>query len=875
MILKKIISAAAVIPLCISCYNAQVFSESIQPTLLDASKFTVMDENLVHLGASYLNDASVLFDEQDKVPESPSNTAVDKTVFEETDKSTNWKPNHQADYGEDSFYIDLGANYIITGICYLDTNGVNEWKVENGEPFQWNEILSFSTDSYMSWQGKSIESSSPTRYLRFSTACGDSGVSELAIYGYKASELSDEQRSKTAAKPSEQSKTNLSSGGRVGFNAFIDDPVASIFAAGNVREYHNLNWLFDTDGKIKFTQDTWGDMDSFYSTMKDQNISIIPCFQGGSSYIYGDSDYPEIAVPKGADTLDPKSYTLHAQAMYQVAARYGSNPNVDPNTLNAAAPKEAAAGLGLLSALENCNEPNKSWSGKANYYTPYELAAMCSADYDGHEGTIPNAGVKNADPDFKLAMGGLVGTSTMLEYLSEMKLWFDYNRTDGKFAVDIINVHIGPDTYNPESSDFANKIRSLQNWIDKNAPGTELWISEYDVSMSDCVTEGVDNHNNETYQLKYAQRLTRTCLIALKNNTDRITKFQLRDEQSGVYADAGLVTYKGQWNKKTAWYHISCMTSVLENADFCEDISHDEVSIYRFKDRTTNEIIDCVWSPTNEDKIISGFSLSAEDSSYAYLTVPSRYAEGTESELKITNGKIFIDVTETPVYIKYSASKKNIINGKGYYIRPSDICLSKNKETEVCDLSSAPSDTTLDQFYRMFDEPAAMPEFIYGDTSELPQPATNVNKSNITCFVDLGETYRITGFGIYDTFGTGSFSVYDANTDALLWSSNMGGYMYRNISMIAESAPTNKLKIVKGGGDLNEFAIYGYAVSDAVIGDVNDDGEFNVADAVMMQKWLLRSGDLTDWKAGDLCQDNIINVFDLCLMKKLLINGVI
>ena len=71
------------------------------------------------------------------------------------------------------------------------------------------------------------------------------------------------------------------------------------------------------------------------------------------------------------------------------------------------------------------------------------------------------------------------------------------------------------------------------------------------------------------------------------------------------------------------------------------------------------------------------------------------------------------------------------------------------------------------------------------------------------------------------------------------------------------------------------FAIYGYAVSDAVIGDVNDDGEFNVADAVMMQKWLLRSGDLTDWKAGDLCQDNIINVFDLCLMKKLLINGVI
>ena len=59
---------------------------------------------------------------------------------------------------------------------------------------------------------------------------------------------------------------------------------------------------------------------------------------------------------------------------------------------------------------------------------------MCSADYDGHEGTIPDAGVKNADKNFRLAMGGLVGNSTMLDYLTEMKLWFDYNRSDGKFT---------------------------------------------------------------------------------------------------------------------------------------------------------------------------------------------------------------------------------------------------------------------------------------------------------------------------------------------------------------------------------------------------------------------------------------------------------
>lgn len=62
------------------------------------------------------------------------------------------------------------------------------------------------------------------------------------------------------------------------------------------------------------------------------------------------------------------------------------------------------------------------------------------------------------------------------------------------------------------------------------------------------------------------------------------------------------------------------------------------------------------------------------------------------------------------------------------------------------------------------------------------------------------------------------------------------------------------------------------AIDKTVDGDVNADGVFNVVDVVIMQKWLLCSGDLTDWQAGDLCEDEIINVFDLCLMKRMLLN---
>lgn len=53
-------------------------------------------------------------------------------------------------------------------------------------------------------------------------------------------------------------------------------------------------------------------------------------------------------------------------------------------------------------------------------------------------------------------------------------------------------------------------------------------------------------------------------------------------------------------------------------------------------------------------------------------------------------------------------------------------------------------------------------------------------------------------------------------------------------------------------------------------GDVNADRSFSVADAVMMQKYLICEGNLTNIQAGDLSKDNVINVFDLCLMKSML-----
>lgn len=73
--------------------------------------------------------------------------------------------------------------------------------------------------------------------------------------------------------------------------------------------------------------------------------------------------------------------------------------------------------------------------------------------------------------------------------------------------------------------------------------------------------------------------------------------------------------------------------------------------------------------------------------------------------------------------------------------------------------------------------------------------------------------------------------------------------------------------------DLNaQFKAY---TSQSTPSDINADGEFNISDVVLLQKWLLAVPDthLADWKAGNFCDDDRLDVFDLCLMKRELLSS--
>lgn len=113
-----------------------------------------------------------------------------------------------------------------------------------------------------------------------------------------------------------------------------------------------------------------------------------------------------------------------------------------------------------------------------------------------------------------------------------------------------------------------------------------------------------------------------------------------------------------------------------------------------------------------------------------------------------------------------------------------------------------------------------------------------------------------------------------------------------NINWLLINTGTNEDNLTVVDNDLDENTTYYYKVvyinryyniesqivsviteNNTIIGDCNNDGQFSVADILMLQKWLLNDEtELTNWQSADLDENGMIDVFDLCLMKQELIN---
>ena len=130
------------------------------------------------------------------------------------------------------------------------------------------------------------------------------------------------------------------------------------------------------------------------------------------------------------------------------------------------------------------------------------------------------------------------------------------------------------------------------------------------------------------------------------------------------------------------------------------------------------------------------------------------------------------------------------------------------------------------------------------------------------------------------------------STDAIIVFENPNTYIPMENDTICSSGTMSEHGGMYIGTEKFDGIIYGYANSTAksyaaefgcrfspidaesmVEGDINLDGECDVADVILLQKWLLAvpNTHLPYWQAADLCKDGKLNVFDLFLMKRMLL----
>jgi len=372
-------------------------------------------------------------------------------------------------------------------------------------------------------------------------------------------------------------------------------------------------------------------------------------------------------------TLIPTNYYVHADHAYQTAARYGRT-KVNANLIKVSNTNAPLSGTNLLKYIELWNEPDPWWNTDLQYFEPYEFAAMLSADYDGHEGAMPNTvGILNADPTMKVVMGGLAGLK--LDYVRTIYYWALYNRNDKTFPAHVVNMHhycnnapapMQPSTsgISPEQDNLKEQLLALRSWLNIYLPGVEFWLSEFGWDTNQASPQRAPAIGPYTGEEVQAQWIVRAYLAIAAAGLDRAHQFWLEDitESGGTYGSSGMIWADGV--PKVVWYYVYTMKNRMGNMAFQKDLSDgaNNVSIYKFFTPGGNEVSYVLWSPTSQARVVNNYMMKVEESVSTVLQVTLQNAtiNGVETTLKVSGNAVVIPtVSEIPLFIITSTNDKN------------------------------------------------------------------------------------------------------------------------------------------------------------------------------------------------------------------------
>lgn len=380
---------------------------------------------------------------------------------------------------------------------------------------------------------------SNVRYFRIAWVRGEGRITGLVLYGNLS-----EKYDITGIKFKRNVPTRTFSE-KMGINCFLQEGHPEYIAkvASTARLFTDGNWVMsDVDGFVNPGPIGWNstpddivlqlegsrmwNFDAKLQQWKDLGMMNLFCITNEFPYMRDATVTPNPIEAKPIDpqlnnrditvTTNPQSYKHYARIAYNLAARYGKNPNADTQYIQLNASDSPKRGLDLVQYYTAGNERDANWADEDRFNTASEIAARMSAFYDGHKGALgPGFGLKAADPDAKLTLSAIYYCSTV-GYTHETLKWWDLHRGYRDYPIAAFDLHL----YNTHEDEINAPMyssipryalppekeqywRQMPKWIefrDTYAPNQEFWITEI----------GYDEQNGGTNAPNYPTQFERS-----------------------------------------------------------------------------------------------------------------------------------------------------------------------------------------------------------------------------------------------------------------------------------------------------------------------------------------------------------------------------
>lgn len=453
-----------------------------------------------------------------------------------------------------------------------------------------------------------------------------------------------------------------------------------------VRHYMDWDKIEETENVYSFDPTTNGgwNYDRVYQRSKMEGIFILACLQNvpawiSKTYPKGQQDRDVVPLKYGANREDPKSYKEMSRAIFQYAARYGSNKNIDTNLITLfTKPRwtndrvnKIRVGLDLVKYVECNNEPDKWWKGQKAQQTGSEYAANLSAFYDGHKGTMgKDAGVKTADPKMKVVIGGIARADS--KYIREIIEWCKKNRgykADGTIDLcfDVINFHMYSNDNTSWFDKFKTSTTGVAPEINKNMgriaddlvalgaevdKSIEVWTTETGYDLNEGSVQSAKPIGSKSILLTQADWILRTSLMYARHGISRVFFYQAYDSNSPgndaetPFATSGLLNDD---SRRPAADYILQTTKLMGEYIYSNTINSDPiVDIYTAGGKTMYVLV----VPDQIDRK-EKFELKLKNATKARIYNLKPGADKMDfQDFPVSNGKIEVEVTETPIFVQ-------------------------------------------------------------------------------------------------------------------------------------------------------------------------------------------------------------------------------